>query len=121
MFALKSDRPGTKAGLHSELLSQARALLAGERDAIDNLIKQLRDRDALFANRLNNLELKFSTAAEMPFQRRQDPHHGRQGGVEGVRGRRQAALLDDPHKRFHRPELVHDGTITSFYGVVDCI
>ena len=43
--------------------------VAGERDAIDNLIKQLRDRDALFANRLNNLELKFSTAAEMPFQR----------------------------------------------------
>jgi L-methionine (R)-S-oxide reductase len=36
MFALKSDRPGTKAGLHSELLSQARALLAGERDATAN-------------------------------------------------------------------------------------
>ena len=36
MFALKSDRPGTKAGLHSELLSQASALLAGERDATAN-------------------------------------------------------------------------------------
>jgi len=36
MFALKSDRPGTKAGLLSELLSQARALLAGERDATAN-------------------------------------------------------------------------------------
>jgi GAF domain-containing protein len=36
MFALKSDRPGTKAGLHSELLSQARALVAGERDATAN-------------------------------------------------------------------------------------
>jgi L-methionine (R)-S-oxide reductase len=36
MFALKSDVPGTKAGLHSELLSQARALLAGERDATAN-------------------------------------------------------------------------------------
>jgi GAF domain-containing protein len=36
MFALRSDRPGTKAGLHSELLSQARALLAGERDATAN-------------------------------------------------------------------------------------
>ncbi|MGZ5036994.1 MAG: GAF domain-containing protein [Usitatibacter sp.] len=36
MFALKSDRPGTKAGLHSELLSQARGLLAGERDATAN-------------------------------------------------------------------------------------
>ena len=36
MFALKSDRPGTKAGLLSELLSQARALLADERDATAN-------------------------------------------------------------------------------------
>ena len=36
MFALKSDRPGTKAGLHSELLLQARGLFAGERDATAN-------------------------------------------------------------------------------------
>src|SRR5471030_742 len=36
MFALKSDRPISKAGLHSELLSQARALLQGERDATAN-------------------------------------------------------------------------------------
>jgi L-methionine (R)-S-oxide reductase len=32
MFALKSDRPGTKAELYSELLSQANALFEGERD-----------------------------------------------------------------------------------------
>ncbi|HEY4999544.1 MAG TPA: GAF domain-containing protein [Usitatibacter sp.] len=36
MFALQFDRSGTKAGLHSELLSQARALVAGERDATAN-------------------------------------------------------------------------------------
>lgn len=32
MFALKSDRPGTKAALYSELLSQANALFEGEHD-----------------------------------------------------------------------------------------
>jgi L-methionine (R)-S-oxide reductase len=32
MFALQSDRPGTKAELYSELLSQANALFEGERD-----------------------------------------------------------------------------------------
>ena len=42
--------------------------LAGEPDAIDNLIGELRD-GALFGGRLDNLELKFSTAAVMPFQR----------------------------------------------------
>ena len=36
MFALKSDRPGTKAGLYSDLLLQARGLFAGERDATAN-------------------------------------------------------------------------------------
>jgi L-methionine (R)-S-oxide reductase len=36
MFALKSDRPGTKAGLLSDLLDQARALVTGERDATAN-------------------------------------------------------------------------------------
>jgi UPF0176 protein len=42
--------------------------LAGEPDAIDSLIGELRD-GALFGGRLDNLELKFSTAAAMPFQR----------------------------------------------------
>ncbi len=36
MFALKSDRPGTKAGPYSDLLLQARGLFAGERDATAN-------------------------------------------------------------------------------------
>jgi L-methionine (R)-S-oxide reductase len=36
MFALQSARAGTKAELHSELVSQARALLAGERDFTAN-------------------------------------------------------------------------------------
>jgi L-methionine (R)-S-oxide reductase len=36
MFALKSERSGTKAGLHSELIAQARALLHGERDSTAN-------------------------------------------------------------------------------------
>jgi UPF0176 protein len=42
--------------------------LAGEPDAIDSLIGELRD-GPLFGARLDNLELKFSTAAAMPFQR----------------------------------------------------
>jgi L-methionine (R)-S-oxide reductase len=36
MYALKSDRPGTKAGLYSDLLLQARGLFEGERDATAN-------------------------------------------------------------------------------------
>jgi GAF domain-containing protein len=36
MFALKSDRSGTKTGLYSDLLLQARGLLDGERDATAN-------------------------------------------------------------------------------------
>jgi L-methionine (R)-S-oxide reductase len=32
MFAIKPDRPGTKAGLYSELLSQANGLFEGEHD-----------------------------------------------------------------------------------------
>ena len=36
MFALKSDRPGTKAGLYADLLLQARGLFEGERDATAN-------------------------------------------------------------------------------------
>jgi GAF domain-containing protein len=36
MFALKSDRSGTKAGLYADLLLQARGLFEGERDATAN-------------------------------------------------------------------------------------
>lgn len=36
MFALRSETPGTKAGQHSELIQQARALLGGERDFTAN-------------------------------------------------------------------------------------
>jgi GAF domain-containing protein len=36
MFALRSESAGTQAGLHSELIQQARALLQGERDLTAN-------------------------------------------------------------------------------------
>jgi UPF0176 protein len=42
--------------------------LAGSADAIDALIAELRN-GALFAGRLDNLELKFSHASTMPFAR----------------------------------------------------
>jgi UPF0176 protein len=42
--------------------------LAGNGDAIDALIRELRD-GGLFGGRLDNLELKFSSAAAMPFAR----------------------------------------------------
>ncbi|WP_213738061.1 rhodanese-related sulfurtransferase [Bradyrhizobium sp. dw_411] len=42
--------------------------LAGDAEAIDELTRQLRD-GPLFGGRLDNLELKFSSAAAMPFQR----------------------------------------------------
>ncbi len=42
--------------------------LAGSRGAIDALIAELRE-GALFGGRLDNLELKFSSAAAMPFAR----------------------------------------------------
>ena len=42
--------------------------LAGHAEAIDELTRELRD-GALFGGRLDNLELKFSAAAVMPFQR----------------------------------------------------
>jgi UPF0176 protein len=42
--------------------------LAGSAEAIGDLIEELRD-GALFGGRLDNLELKFSQAAAMPFQR----------------------------------------------------
>ncbi len=42
--------------------------LAGSADAIAALVEELR-RGALFGGRLDNLELKFSAASAMPFQR----------------------------------------------------
>jgi len=42
--------------------------IAGDDEAIDAIIAELRD-GPLFGGRLNNLELKFSRAAVMPFQR----------------------------------------------------
>jgi UPF0176 protein len=42
--------------------------VAGRPEAIDALVAELRH-GALFGGRLGNLELKFSTAAEMPFRR----------------------------------------------------
>src|ERR1700733_6938406 len=42
--------------------------LAGSPDAIDELIEALRDGE-LFGGRLDHLELKFSSAATMPFGR----------------------------------------------------
>ena len=42
--------------------------LAGSAEAIDELVDELRD-GALFGGRLDNLELKFSQASAMPFQR----------------------------------------------------
>jgi UPF0176 protein len=42
--------------------------IAGTEDAIDDVIEELRN-GPLFGSRLDSLELKFSTAAEMPFRR----------------------------------------------------
>ncbi len=42
--------------------------LAGSAEAIAALVEELR-RGALFGGRLDNLELKFSAASAMPFQR----------------------------------------------------
>jgi UPF0176 protein len=42
--------------------------LAGDPEAIDAVVKALRN-EKLFGGRLDNLELKFSTAAAMPFAR----------------------------------------------------
>src|ERR1700694_4535462 len=42
--------------------------LAGSPDAVAALVRELR-RGALFGGRLGNLELKFSHASAMPFQR----------------------------------------------------
>ena len=42
--------------------------LAGDAEAIDELVGEMRD-DVLFGGRLDRLELKFSHASRMPFQR----------------------------------------------------
>jgi UPF0176 protein len=58
-------------GLKGTLLLAAEGIngtVAGEDTAIDAFIAELRD-GQLFGNRLSNLELKFSTAEAMPFQR----------------------------------------------------
>lgn len=58
-------------GLKGTLLLAAEGIngtIAGEVSAIDTFIAGLRDGE-LFGGRLNNLELKFSTAEAMPFQR----------------------------------------------------
>ena len=41
--------------------------IAGSEQAIGDLVRELRD-GTLFGGRLDNLELKFSSAAAMPFQ-----------------------------------------------------
>jgi UPF0176 protein len=58
-------------GLKGTLLLAAEGIngtIAGETSAIDAFIAELRE-GALFGGRLDNLELKVSTAAVMPFQR----------------------------------------------------
>ena len=47
--------------------------VAGSDEAIDALVRELRHGD-LFGGRLDNLELKFSRAAEVPFQRTLFPY-----------------------------------------------
>jgi UPF0176 protein len=58
-------------GLKGTLLLAGEGLngtVAGDADAIDALVVELRD-GPLFGGRLDDLELKFSTASAMPFQR----------------------------------------------------
>ena len=58
-------------GLKGTLLLASEGIngtVAGDDAAIDTFIAELRDGE-LFGGRLNDLELKFSTAATMPFQR----------------------------------------------------
>ena len=61
----------TAHGLKGTLLLAVEGIngtIAGEASTIDTFIAELRDGD-LFGGRLNNLELKFSAAEAMPFQR----------------------------------------------------
>src|SRR5215470_15253168 len=58
-------------GLKGSILLAAEGIngtLAGSDDGIDAIVEELRH-GALFAGRLDNLELKFSRAASMPFGR----------------------------------------------------
>ncbi len=58
-------------GIKGTLLLASEGLngtIAGSAEAIDTLIGELRD-GPLFGRRLDNLELKFSSATAMPFQR----------------------------------------------------
>jgi len=62
---------GTRLGLKGSILLAAEGIngtVAGSDDGIDALVEELRH-GALFAGRLDNLELKFSRAASMPFGR----------------------------------------------------
>lgn len=62
---------GARLGLKGSVLLAAEGIngtVAGEPDAIDAWVAELRH-GALFAGRLDNLELKFSQSAGMPFQR----------------------------------------------------
>ena len=71
--------------------------LAGGADAIDALVEELRD-GALFGGRLDNLELKFSTAAAMPFRPAENPpekgnRHARRRQADPTR---QVGIYVDP-------------------------
>jgi UPF0176 protein len=61
----------TDLGIRGTLLLAQEGIngtVAGSPETIDALMAELRE-GALFRGRLDNLELKFSTAAEMPFKR----------------------------------------------------
>jgi UPF0176 protein len=61
----------TDLGIRGTLLLAQEGIngtVAGSPEGIDALMAELRE-GALFRSRLDNLELKFSTAAEMPFKR----------------------------------------------------
>jgi UPF0176 protein len=60
-----------RLGLQGTLLLAPEGIngtVAGEPESIDALVRELRD-GALFGGRLDNLELKFSAASDMPFRR----------------------------------------------------
>ena len=62
---------GVALGLKGSVLLAQEGIngtVAGSDDAIDAFVQQLQN-DALFGGRLDHLELKFSSASEMPFQR----------------------------------------------------
>ena len=70
-FARAVARAVRRAAIKGTLLLAPEGIngtVAGTDEAIDALIGELRD-GALFGGRLDNLELKFSTAPAMPFKR----------------------------------------------------